>query len=427
MPLPSGPQRAPVELTRRRFLATSPLIAAGFESILRAQATTSRYSMKIDRIELFPVRYPMAGYFKFFAGPAGEAGRAAVIVKITADDGTIGWGESVPLPTWSDETLETAIVALRRYLAPVLMGHDPSDLAGAHHKLDAAIAPAFSTAMPITRAGLDIALHDLAGRAAGVPLHRLWNRPRGGPLTLSWTINARTLDEVDALVAEGRRRGCRNFNIKVAPDPVYDVALARRVRALAPDGFLWADANCGYDPATALAAAPQLADAGVDVLEAPVRPNRIAAYQELKRQGALPIYMDEGVVSPVELAEFIRLGMLDGVAQKPARCGGLWSCRHQIELLQKNGLAFLGSGLTDPDISLAATVALYAAYGLAKPAALNGPQFLAASVLKRPLEVIGGTLAVPEGPGLGIDVDEAKVRDLSARTAGASVLALATL
>lgn len=381
--------------------------------------------MKIDRIELFPVRYPMTGYFKFFAGPAGEAGRAAVIVKITADDGTLGWGESVPLPTWSDETLETAIVALRRYLAPVLIGHDPSDLEGAHRKLDAAIAPAFSTAMPITRAGLDIALHDLAGRAAGVPLHRLWNRPRGGPLTLSWTVNARTLDEVDALVAEGRRRGYRNFNIKVAPDPAYDVALARRVRALAPDGFLWADANCGYDPATALAAAPQLADAGVDVLEAPVRPNRIAAYQELKRQGALPIYMDEGVVSPVELGEFIRLGMLDGVAQKPSRCGGLWSCRHQIELLQKHGLAFLGSGLTDPDISLAATVALYAAYGLAKPAALNGPQFLAASVLKRPLKVVDGTLAVPEGPGLGIDVDEAKVRDLSARTAGASVLALA--
>ena len=135
--------------------------------------------MKIDRIELFPVRYPMTGYFKFFAGPAGEAGRAAVIVKVTADDGTVGWGESVPLPTWSDETLETAVVALRRYLVPALVGHDPLDREGAHRKLDAAIAPAFSTGMPITRAGLDIALHDLAGRAAGRPLHELWGRPRG--------------------------------------------------------------------------------------------------------------------------------------------------------------------------------------------------------------------------------------------------------
>jgi L-alanine-DL-glutamate epimerase-like enolase superfamily enzyme len=380
--------------------------------------------MKIERIDLFPVRYPMTGYFKFFAGPKGEAGRAAVIVKVSADDGTVGWGESVPLPTWSDESLETAVVALRRYLVPALIGHDPTDIAGAHRRLDAALAPAFSTAMPITRAGLDLALHDLTGRSTGQALHQMWGRPKGGPLTLSWTVNARTLDEVEPLVAEGRRRGYRHFNIKVAPDLEFDVALTRGVRRLAPECFLWADANCGYDLETALRAAPRLAEAGANVLEAPLRPNLISGYQALKRQGALPIYMDEGVVSPVELAEFIKLGMLDGVAEKPSRCGGLFSCRRQIELLHENRLNFLGSGLTDPDISLAATIALYAAYGLTKPAALNGPQFLTASVLKQPLAVTNGTINIPDGPGLGIDVDEAKVRELSARTFDSGLLQL---
>lgn len=403
-------------MSRRRFLAAQLALPLGLHALLHGSTPVTRKPMKIDRIDLFPVRYPMTGYFKFFAGPAGEAGRAAVILKVTADDGTVGWGESVPLPTWSNETLETAVVALRRYLIPALIGHDPADFAGAHRRLDTAIAPGFSTAMPITRAGLDLALHDLAGRATGQPLHRLWGRPKGGPLTLSWTVNARTLEEVESLMSEGRRRGYRNFNIKVAPDLAFDVALARKVRELAPEGFLWADANCGYDPDTALRAAPRLADAGVDVLEAPIRPNFLRGYQALKRQGALPIYMDEGVVSPVELAEFIELGMLDGVAQKPSRCGGLFSCRQQIELLHAKGLRFLGSGLTDPDISLAATIALYAAYGLGTPAALNGPQFLTASVLKHPLSVVDGKLAVPDGPGLGIEVDEAKVRDLSARS-----------
>lgn len=372
--------------------------------------------MKIERIELFPVRYPMTGYFKFFAGPGGEAGRAAIIIKVTGSGGLVGWGESVPMPTWSDETLETALLALRHYYAPALIGRDPADVAGAHQALDRAIAPGFSTGMPITRAGLDIALHDLAGRAAGKALHELWGRPRGGPLTLSWTVNVRTLDEVEPIMAEGTRRGYRHFNIKVAPDPEFDEALAKRVRAGAPQCFLWADANCGYDLEIALRAAPRLAAAGVNVLEAPIRPNLLSGYQALKKQGALPIYMDEGVVSPVELGEFIRLGMLDGVAQKPSRCGGLWSCRRQIELLQASRLHFLGSGLTDPDISLAATLALYAAYGLDKPAALNGPQFLTASVLKKPLTVAHGQLAVPEGPGLGIEVDEANVRELSARS-----------
>ncbi len=66
--------------------------------------------------------------------------------------------------------------------------------------------------------------------------------------------------------------------------------------------------------------------------------------------------MYECVVSPVEFNEFIKLKMLDGVAMKPARCGGLVSCRAQIELILKNKLSWLGSGLTDPDVSLAASL-----------------------------------------------------------------------
>jgi L-alanine-DL-glutamate epimerase-like enolase superfamily enzyme len=409
-----------LKLSRRQFLAASLVTPIAFAPRSRAARAIPALAVssagKIGQIELFPVRYPMTGYFKFFAGPAGEAGRAAIIIKVTTDTGLVGWGESVPLPTWSYETLETALLALRHYFVPALIGRDPTDFAGAHRALDAAVAPGFSTGMPITRAGLDLALHDLAGRAAGKALHELWGRPRGGPLTLSWTVNVRTLDEVDAIMNEGTRRGYRHFNIKVAPDVEFDVALAKRVRARAKECFLWADANCGYDVATALRAAPRLAEAGVNVLEAPIRPNLLSGYQALRKQGALPLYMDEGVVSPDELREFIQLGMLDGVAQKPSRCGGLWSCRRQIELLQAHKLRFLGSGLTDPDISLAATLALYAAYGLDKPAALNGPQFLAASVLKQPLKVVNGQLDVPQGPGLGIEVDEAKVRELSARS-----------
>ena len=76
---------------------------------------------------------------------------------------------------------------------------------------------------------------------------------------------------------------------------------------------------------------------------------------------------------------------------------------------------WLGSGLTDPDISLAASLSLFAAYGLKKPAALNGPQFLTEDVLKTPFAVHDGALAPPTGPGLGIEVDEAKLRALASR------------
>ncbi len=405
--------RSSVNMTRRRWVASVAGTATGL--FVRPLLAKER-NVKIERIEAFPCRYPMTGFFKFFTGAHGVAGRAAVMVKITSDDGTVGWGQSVPIAKWSYETLEAATVAIRDYYAPELIGHDPTDIEGAHAIMDQTIKPAFSTGMPITRAGIDIGLHDLKGKLLGKSLSQLWNRPTAEALTLSWTVNARTLDEVDAIMEAGRNRGYSNFNIKVGPDVSFDAALARRVRHAAPDGFLWADANGGYDPESALQAAPKLADEGVDVLEAPIHPNQISGYQALKKQAALPILMDEGVVSPVELREFIRLDMLDGLAMKPSRCGGLWSNKRQIELIQSHGLMWLGSGLTDPDISLAASVGLYAAYGLSKPAALNGPQFLTADVLKQPLAIQQGRIAVPSGPGLGIEVDEDKVRELVRRS-----------
>ena len=389
----------------------TPFIASALE---RLKAETGG-QVKIERVDVYPARYPMTGYFKFFTGPHGRRGRAAVFVKITASDGSVGWGQSVPIARWSYETLETCTTALKDYYAPRLIGADPADIAGAHRLMDASIAPSFSTGMPIARAGVDLALWDLAGKRREKPIAELWGVEPGGRLELSWTVNARALDDVDGILQAGRERGYRNFNIKVAPDPKYDVELARRVRKGAPEGFLWADANGGYTPEAALAVAPKLADAGVDVLEAPIKPNRISGYQALVRQGALPVLMDEGVISVVELEEFIKLGMLDGVAMKPARCGGLTSNKQQIELVEKHGLMWLGSGLTDPDISLAAALVLYGAFGLRRPAALNGPQFLTADVLKTPLHIKDGFVDVPSGPGLGIEVDEDKVRELAGR------------
>ena len=404
-------------INRREFLSALSYAAAVL-GLPRSVFAREKSKVKIDRIDLYPVRYPMTGYFKFFTGPHGSAGRAAVLVKITADDGTVGWGQALPIAKWSYETLETATVVLRDYYTPVLIGSDPTDIEGAHGEMNKAVAPGFTTGMPISRAGIDLALHDLNGKLQGKSLAQMWGKPAGGPVTLSWTVNVTKIDDVGNVMDEGKKRGYRHFNIKVAPDPDFDVALAREVRRLAPETFLWADANGGYEPDTALRAAPRLADVGVDVLEAPLRPNRISGYQALKKQGALPILMDEGVVSPTDLEEFIKLGMLDGVAMKPARCGGLSSNKRQIELCLEHKLIWLGSGLTDPDISLAATLGLYGAYGLTKPAALNGPQFLTADVLKKPLRIVNGIAHVPQGPGLGIDVDENKVIELMKHSGG---------
>jgi L-alanine-DL-glutamate epimerase-like enolase superfamily enzyme len=361
----------------------------------------------IASVETFPVAYPTVGWFKFLEGPKGRpAGRASVVVRITADNGVAGWGQSVPSHRWSYETLETVQTTIQNYLAPELVGLDPFDEDAVRTAMNRIIAPSFSTGQPICKAGVDLALFDLSGRLRGQSAAQRWNKPGRPRVTLSWTVNARTQEEVEQVVQAGQARGYRHFNVKVAPDLKFDLELCRMVKRLAPDGFLWADANGGYDEATALKAAPRLADLGVPVLEQPLPAARLTGYRALKQQGALPILMDEGLVSCVELEEFIKLGLLDGIAVKIGRCGGLTEARRQIELARNAGLMWLGSGLTDPDLSLAAALALYGAYDLEQPAALNGPQFLNHTILREPFTVTGGGITVPTGPGLGVTVDE---------------------
>jgi L-alanine-DL-glutamate epimerase-like enolase superfamily enzyme len=401
--------------TRRSFLTRTAglagTVALGNGVLGNAAQAAKVPDLKIAKIEAIPLNYPTAGRFKFFEGPRGEPlGHRTVIVKITAEDGSVGWGQSVPSNKWSYETPETVKTTIDGYLAPVLVGQNAMDIDALHAAMNTIIAPSFSTGQPICKAGVDLALFDLTCKHLNQTASQRWGRQGRRRIPLSWTLNPLSLDDVPRLIEEGSQRGYRNFNIKVAPDPAFDVQLCRLVKRLVPDGFLWADANGGYDEATALAVAPRLADAGAAVLEQPLRPNQITGYQKLKQQGALPIILDESLVHSSDLAEFIKLDMLDGIAMKIPRSAGLTDACRQVEMALEHGLMVLGSGLTDPDLSLAASLLLYGAYDLQYPAALNGPQFLEGSILKQPFQVVDGQLAVPDGVGLGVQVDEDRLQ-----------------
>lgn len=360
----------------------------------------------IASVETFVARYPVAGEFKFFTGGGGGfATRDTVLVKITTGSGHVGWGQSVPSRTWSYETLETVQTTIERYLGLAIIGLDPFDGATIERTLARNIANGFSTGQPICKAGIDLALFDLTGRILDQSAAQRWGRTGKTHVTLSWTIDASTLDEAAAAVARAGERGFRHFSVKVGRDAAFDVALCRVLRRLAPSAFIWVDANGGYDTDAALSVAPRFAELGIAAFEQPLPANRLSGYQRLRRQGAIPILMDEGIVSLVDLEEFHQLGLLDGVALKVSRCGGLCEARRIVEHIEQHGLLFFASGLTDPDLSLAASLHLFCAYGLSRPAALNAPQFLTSSFLKTPISIVADQALVPIGPGLGVEID----------------------
>src|SRR5262245_51687810 len=107
-----------MRMVRREFLQSVAIAGAALGLSPYAWGNTTLRAT-IERIDTFPLIYPTVGRFKFFEGPKGRAtGRPAVLVKITADNGAVGWGQSVPLPKWSYETLETVHTTISKYLAP---------------------------------------------------------------------------------------------------------------------------------------------------------------------------------------------------------------------------------------------------------------------------------------------------------------------
>jgi L-alanine-DL-glutamate epimerase-like enolase superfamily enzyme len=367
---------------------------------------------RIVRIETARLDCPLVGEFKFFKGGA----RPSVVVRLTDEAGRHGWGQSVPVETWTYETVETVETTLRHYLAPAILGAEPADLADVHARMERAIRPSFSVGQPLAKSAIDLACHDLWGQQTGRRVADLLGGARVSEVKLSWTVQSPTLAGAENLLVQGRELGYSNFNVKLGPPqtPQYDGELVRMVRRFAPDGFHWADANTSYELDTALAMTSKLADSGFAALESPLPPARIRDYQALKAQAAVSILMDEGIVSPVETAEFIALGMMDGIAMKVARCGGLWHASRIAHQLEEAGLAFFASGLTDPEWSLAASIHLFAAAGLARPAALNGPQYLAGRGTVDPgFRAVRDVIKVPPGPGLGIAADERAIASLS--------------
>ena len=135
---------------------------------------------KIAHVHVYPTAVGMKDVFNIGTGFVGDTGTAGdhVFVKITTDDGYIGWGEQRALPSWSYETTESITTTIRHYIAPLLLGRDPLNLNEIHHAIYDALKPAVSNGHPFAKAAVDIALHDLRGRILGVPVHTLFGGKR---------------------------------------------------------------------------------------------------------------------------------------------------------------------------------------------------------------------------------------------------------
>lgn len=378
----------------------------------------------VERVEVFPVSVPVTKTFTFASGSAGAAGAGAphVFVRVTGSDGAVGWGEGRPMPGWSYETVESVVTTLRRYVASAVVGMPASDRWALHRRMQRVIGRGPSVGQPIARSAIDMALHDLAARQAGLSLRAfLGGSDARNRVALSWTVTAHEPEGAAAEVTQALDAGFMNLNFKAAIAPVrtwHDAALGSAIRESAgKEAFVWADANQGYQLHQARLAARSFLDVGVDVLEQPLAADQLPLMVQLRAQTALPLAVDEASVGATEFLRYVEARLVDYVVVKLSRNGGIWPTMQQLAIAEAAGLPILVSGLTETLLSKVAACQVASVYGFEGPAALNGNQFLDEAALYPEKGAIeqGATVMLPESPGIGVVPDFAALERLAIR------------
>ena len=336
-------------------------------------------------------------------------------VRIETRGGLVGWGEAACLggPTWSEESSESVQSVIERYVAPWLVGRDAAEIEVLRREMARRVQ-----GNPFARAAVEMALWDLNGRALGVPVHRLLGGRVRERVPLSWSL---AVASGDAEVEEAREkvaRGHRIFKIKTAAHPVaHDVERVRRIRvAIGPDVSLRVDANQGWDRSSALAAIRALEPYGLDFVEQPVPRWDLDGMAEIARRVTVPVMADESCGSPHEALAIARLGGVSILALKLTKSAGILGTMAIARIAEAAGMSCYVGCMIETSLGTAAylQVALAAA-PVTWGCELFGPLLLTGDVVHRPVQYADGAILALEGPGLGVDIDEAALKECTRR------------
>ncbi|MBD2861455.1 mandelate racemase/muconate lactonizing enzyme family protein [Paenibacillus oceani] len=368
---------------------------------------------RIAKIDVWSVRVPGRRVFELGNGSKvtpGGVGRPVMFIRMETDDGIVGWGEQRANPMWHYETIETMVAAVRHHLAPLALGLSPYEIGTFHKRAEAAMSISVSNGMPFARAAMDIAFHDLAGKMAGLPLHALL----GGALVSEVPLcSAIGIDRPEVMAANAAESSAYTaYKIKISGDIAEDARRIRKIVETTGSNPLWLDANQSYTPGTIWRMLESIRDIStVACVEQPVKSHDWNGMASVRMRCGLPVAIDEGSFSAADLAKAARMGAADMVVLKICKAGGIRKCLESAAVAEANGIALLGSGLTDCGIAFAAAIHMFSTLQLALPPELNGPELLE-DMLVKGLEITNATVKVPTGPGLGVEPDVDKLKDL---------------
>jgi O-succinylbenzoate synthase len=363
--------------------------------------------VKIDAIELRRVHLPLVRAFRTSFGT--ETTRQALILRVVTDAGE-GWGEcgAGTEPLYSSEHVDGAWLIIRQHLAPRLLG---VPLAGA-----AAVAGLLAAVKGhrMAKAALEMATLDAELRAAGMSFSEYLGGTKsaiapGVSVGITATI-PELLDVVSGYLDDGY---CR---VKLKIEPGWDVAPVAAVRErFGDDLLLQVDANTAYKRSDAGHLA-QLDAFGLLLIEQPLDEEDLLGHAQLARRLTTPICLDESIVSARAAADAIALGACSIVNIKAGRVGGYLEARAVHDVCAAHGVPVWCGGMLETGIGRAANLALAALPGFLLPGDVSATARYYSEDITAPFVLNDGEIAVPSGPGLGVDVVASSLESLTTET-----------
>ena len=374
-----------------------------------ASTSAGHAPLTIRRIDAIPVALPLKAPMKMSAETITAAQN--LIVRIEAADGTVGWGEAASAPTMTGDTQGGLGAAVRDHLAPMLIGKNAHEWPALQPMLHRALHGNGGA-----HSAVETAMLDLIGRATGTRLIDLVAKPRRNGVKPMWLLGNKTADEDIAEAHVRRKEGFEFFKLKIGVKPLAkEIAIALAVRQALPDTPLCADANCGLTLAAARSYVEKTKKARLMFVEQPLGYDDIEGLRKLARGTKVPIGVDEGIHSFSDIVTSAKAGA-GGVSLKLIKLGGISAAIEAGKLCQKLGLSVnIAAKIAESSISSAAALHLACAVPKADWGVSLTHFYLAADIVKRPLPLAGGLVALPDGPGLGIEVDEAAVERFRVR------------
>ena len=337
--------------------------------------------------------------------------QSSVIVKVYSENGVVGLGEAATIGglSYGPESPEGMKLAIDLYIAPLLIGKSVASV-----KLLREIVAKNVRGNFFAKNAVETALLDIQGKILNVSVASLLGGKVVDHLPVLWVLASgdtqKDIEEAKEMIAKGRHK---DFKLKIGRRSVKDdVAHVVAIKkALGDDSMVTVDVNQAWTEAQAIIGMQLLQDAGIDLVEQPLPANEIEAQARLSQRFNIPILADESVGLPYEGFNIAKIAGARAFALKTAKSGGIYSVLELANIAKAAGIGLYGGTMLEGSISTSAAVQAYSTLPkLEWGTELFSPLLLKDDIVVEPLEYSDYGVKISDKPGLGMELDEDKVK-----------------